>query len=88
MNREKLPTDLYRLDARELRNFFRRGLREKNMHDLYQIKSEYERRGLRINQKDYGQYVRISCEQTVTPSVKLDSTGTTVVGTNIPSAAS
>lgn len=63
MSRVKLPPDLHHLDARELRDFFRRGLREENMRELYLVKGEYERRGLRINQKDYGHYIRISREQ-------------------------
>ena len=65
MSRVKLPSSLHHLDARELRDFFRRSLREENMRELYLVKGEYERRGLRINQKDYGQYIRISREHRI-----------------------
>lgn len=57
--REPLPTSLQYLTAKELRNFFRRGIRENNAREMRTIKAEYDRRGIRLNDKDHGAFKRI-----------------------------
>lgn len=57
--RAALPTSLQFLTARELLNFFRRGLRENNKHELHKIKAEFDRRGIRLKDKDYFAFQRV-----------------------------
>jgi hypothetical protein len=57
--RADLPASLQFLTAKELLNFFRRGLREKNITELSIIKSEFDRRGLKLKDKDFFAYRRI-----------------------------
>jgi hypothetical protein len=58
--REDLPTNLQALTARELLNFFRRATREENAREMRTIKEEYDRRGMKLKEKDYGAYKRIN----------------------------
>lgn len=55
-----LPASLQYLTAKELLNYFRRAIREGNRNELRTIKAEYDRRGIRLQQKDHGAYMRIT----------------------------
>jgi hypothetical protein len=59
MPRTDLPIVLNRLTAKELRNFFRRALREKDRHEARMLREELSRRGVRLSPIDYGQWTRL-----------------------------
>lgn len=48
-----LPHALHLLDARELRGFLNRAIREKSSRELSPILEEYKRRGIRLKNIDY-----------------------------------
>jgi hypothetical protein len=51
--RTKLPATLQYLEARELRDFLRRAIREKNFGEWKDVRAEYKRRGIRLSNADY-----------------------------------
>jgi hypothetical protein len=55
MLRTSLPTTLQHLEARELRDFLRRAIREKNVGEERAIFAAYTRRGIRPADVDYWQ---------------------------------
>jgi hypothetical protein len=51
--RTDLSHSLHLLDARELRGFLQRAIREESRRELPLIKEEYKRRQIRIRNVDY-----------------------------------
>jgi hypothetical protein len=57
--RTDLPLSLHLLNARELRGFLNRAIREEPRRELSLIKDEYRRRGVRLRNVDYFRTRRI-----------------------------
>jgi hypothetical protein len=57
--RTTLTPSLQTIDARELRGFLRRAIRENDPREAAFIREEYARRGVRLKRVDYHQAKRV-----------------------------
>lgn len=57
--RTNLPASLHLLNARELRGFLQRAIREESRRELVLIREEYKRRNIKIRNVDYFRVNRI-----------------------------